>query len=224
MPRKPFEDTPYDPIAADLAREVAAAGRAPLAAVERPIKDRAAMPRPTRIDPPPPSQPSPGPGAWPTASITRPPRSEFPSNSTATPSPPPSTNRHEALPSTQGPSPTITKRFVVSRAEDADLNSFLLRLQQATGTKVPLSVIVRALLTLAMQSELAVIELLARHPVRLPSTHDTLALGEFEAIWTSVLASAMATRPESESRGSRFAARCAHPNPRDVATSTASFP
>ena len=33
MPRKSYEETPYDPIAADLAREVAAAGRKPTFAV-----------------------------------------------------------------------------------------------------------------------------------------------------------------------------------------------
>ena len=217
MPRKPFEDTPYDPIAADLAREVAAAGRAPVAAIRRPITDRVAQPEQIRIDPPPPTQPSPRPRAWPTAPITRHPRSQVPPQSATTPPPPPSTNRDRDLTSTRGPSPTITKRFVVSRAEDTDLNAFLVRLQQATGTKVPLSVIVRALLTLAMQSESNITELLAIHPVRLPSTHDTLALGEFEAIWTSVLASAMAARPGSESSGSRFAVRCAHPNISDVA-------
>ncbi|MFM8357643.1 MAG: hypothetical protein ACKOET_03715, partial [Verrucomicrobiota bacterium] len=37
------------------------------------------------------------------------------------------------------PEPTITKRFVLTRAEDAELNAFLLRLQTASGCKVPLS-------------------------------------------------------------------------------------
>ncbi len=206
MPRKPFEDTPYDPIAADLAREVAAAGRPSIATLERPISSPAARPETTAFEPPPASPRARQSRDWPTASLARHPRSQFSSHRAAPPSPPHSTNRDQDPPATQGPSPTITKRFVVSRAEDADLNAFLLRLQQATGAKVPLSVIVRALITLAMQSEPSVIELLVRHPVRLPSTHDTLALGEFEALWTSVLARALATRVRTESEASRFAA------------------
>ncbi|MGE3310688.1 MAG: hypothetical protein AB7O66_12020 [Limisphaerales bacterium] len=94
----------------------------------------------------------------------------------------------------RGPTPTITKRFVVSRAEDADLNAFLLRLQQAAGARVPLSVIVRALLTLAMQAESAILRQLSRQAIRLPSTHDTLALGEFEAHWLSALSHAFNAR------------------------------
>ncbi|HMO66842.1 MAG TPA: hypothetical protein PKE47_16765, partial [Verrucomicrobiota bacterium] len=89
---------------------------------------------------------------------------------------------------------TITKRFVLSRAEDDDLNAFLLRLQHRAGTKVTLSVLVRALVTLAMQAEAAVLRELDGHALKFPSTHDRLGQGFFEEQWQQCLATAL-TQP-----------------------------
>ena len=51
------------------------------------------------------------------------------------------------------PEHTITKRFVLSRSEDAELNAFLLRMQQATRTKLHLGLLVRAALAVVMDAE-----------------------------------------------------------------------
>lgn len=82
---------------------------------------------------------------------------------------------------------TITKRFVLSRGEDAELNAFLLRLQQAARTKVPLGLLVRAALTVVMEAEARICTAAERKTFRLPSTHDRLALGEFEEQWRELL-------------------------------------
>lgn len=82
---------------------------------------------------------------------------------------------------------TITKRFVLTRSEDAELNVFLLRLQQAARAKVPLGVIVRAALSVVMETEAELCGTAGRQKFRLPSTHDRLALGEFEEQWRECL-------------------------------------
>jgi len=86
--------------------------------------------------------------------------------------------------------PTITKRFVLTRSEDVETNGFLLRLQENSGTKVSLSVLVRAALTVVMGNETRI--LAQARDVRLdqPSTHNRLALGEFEEFWKRSLSKA----------------------------------
>jgi hypothetical protein len=79
--------------------------------------------------------------------------------------------------------PTITKRFVLSRSEDAELNAFLVRLQEAARTKVPLGLLVRAVLWVVMENEERLVESVREQTFRLPSTHDRLAFGEFEEQW-----------------------------------------
>jgi hypothetical protein len=86
----------------------------------------------------------------------------------------------------------ITKRFILSRKEDDDLNAFLLRLQTRGEAKVTLSVIVRAALSVLMQAEEQILQEVGdRFPQDYPSTHDSLALGEFEERWTILLSRAM---------------------------------
>jgi hypothetical protein len=131
MPRNPRTELPYDPIRADLVREV-------------------------------------------TAPIRRLPDAPAPRLS-LTPKPEPV------------PEPTITKRFVLTRAEDAELNAFLLRLQTASGCKVPLSVIVRAALAILMENEERIAGTAEQIRPQLPSTHDRLALGQFEEQWRGCL-------------------------------------
>ncbi len=152
MPKKPFEETPYDPIAADLVREVSAMGRRPLPAVVQSAQ------------------------------------SDFDGNTAlklnAPPEPPQLMRRQFER--------CITKRFVLTRKEDDDLNAFLLRLQTQAGTKVTLSVIVRAAMSLLLHAEEQILhELGDRFPQDYPSTHDSIALGEFEERWTRCLANAL---------------------------------
>lgn len=137
MPRSPRAEVPYDPIRADLVREVTGA------------------PRPSAVQPPPP----------------------------AIPRLPPATLVESAL------EPTITKRFVLTRGEDAEVGAFLLRLQNASGCKVPLSVIVRAALANLMEREEAIVRSVSITRPQLPSTHDRLALGQFEEQWRQVITS-----------------------------------
>ena len=116
MPKKKFEDTPYDPIAADLAREVGAAGRT--------------APRPL-------------------APLLTPMAAPTPLTNVMSLSPVPPTSVPQAHPAES----TITKRFVLTRGENEEVNAFLLRLEQRAKTKVTLSVFMRAALTVAMQAE-----------------------------------------------------------------------
>jgi hypothetical protein len=87
--------------------------------------------------------------------------------------------------------PTITKRFVLTRSEDADVEAFVLRLQRAARTKVPLGVVLRAALAVVMEAEAKLCALVERQTFRLPSTHDRLALGEFEDQWRQSLVRAL---------------------------------
>ena len=135
MPRSPRAEAPYDPIRAELVREVTS--------VARP----APMPPPPRLAP-------------------------------RTP---------PVAPTEPAPEPTITKRFVLTRTEDAEVGAFLLRLQNASGCKVPLSVIVRAALAIVMEREESVVRTASIVRPQLPSTHDRLALGHFEEQWRKVL-------------------------------------
>ncbi|MBN9688986.1 MAG: hypothetical protein J0M24_02015 [Verrucomicrobia bacterium] len=135
MPRNPRTELPYDPIRADLVRQVTTSVRRSL---------DAPAPRLTLT----PAAPKPEPVA----------------------------------------EPTITKRFVLTRTEDAELNAFLLRLQNASGCKVPLSVIVRAALALLMENEERIVATAEQIRPQLPSTHDRLALGQFEEQWRKCLA------------------------------------
>jgi hypothetical protein len=133
MPKKRFEERPYDPISADLVRDATAGARRP-APVATGIALVATRPR---VEPP--------------------------------------------------PEATITKRFVLNRSEDAELNAFLLRLQQAARTKVPLGLLVRAALSAVMEAEAQLCAAAQQQSFRLPSTHDRLALGEFEDQWRRCL-------------------------------------
>jgi hypothetical protein len=129
MPKKRFEERPYDPISADLVRDATAGARRPV-----PVATGIAL-------------------------VATRPRAEPPSEA------------------------TITKRFVLSRSEDAELNAFLLRLQQAARAKVPLGVIVRAALSVLMETEAELCATAGRQTFRLPSTHDRVGLAEFEDHW-----------------------------------------
>ena len=135
MPRSPRAEAPYDPIRAELVREVTGVARpAPMSPPPR------LAPRTTQV------------------AATEP-----------------------------APEPTITKRFVLTRSEDAEVGAFLLRIQNASGCKVPLSVIVRAALAILMEREEAIVRTAAHVRPQLPSTHDRLALGQFEEQWRGCL-------------------------------------
>lgn len=181
MPRKAFEEQPYDPIRADLVRDVAAAGRLHPGRAAQPLS----MP-PLGL---PPGRPSPEPSSrmrevhHPGPMAVKVPTHELPVSSV-----PPVTLAASVPACTE---PMQTKRFLLSRAEIHEVNLFLLRLQQQTGVKVNLSVIVRGLLTVALQAEEALAGEVARRHFRQPSSHDRLGLSEFEDQWRECLAAAL---------------------------------
>ena len=86
---------------------------------------------------------------------------------------------------------TITKRFVLTRSEDIDVEAFMLRLQRAARTKVPFGVVLRAALAVVMEAEAKLCATIEDQTFRLPSTHDRLALGEFEDQWRKSLVRAL---------------------------------
>lgn len=188
MPRKSFEDAPYNPIAADLVRDVAAAGR--LLVLDRPAAPQPLQPMQQSEQPMAPVQPPPQPP------VQTPLAQAIPVFAA------PQTVASAAVKSYRQPEPatlepTITKRFVLTRTENDELNEFLLRLQRQVRTKVTLSVFVRASITVAMQAEAHLMEEVRGWPVRFPSTHDALGQGAFEAEWIRCLANAIRRMPRT---------------------------
>lgn len=144
MPKRRFDEEPYDPVAADLARDVALA--------------------------------------------TAP-----PANGSATPPPIPDPNR-PARPVRALGEGTI-KRYRVTDEEDYELKRLLLRLQEASGTKVSLAILNRVSNTLLLR---AVDELLREirdaAPLRQPSNNDPLAYADFEETWVRIVERAIRRR------------------------------
>lgn len=87
---------------------------------------------------------------------------------------------------------------MLTRSEDAELYAFLLRLQQAARSKVPLGLIVRAALSVVMEAENELCATVGRKSFRLPSTHDRLALGGFEEQWKRCIRAATQAAPKAE--------------------------
>jgi len=171
MPRKKFEDTPYDPIRADLAREVGAAGRGGNTPSVQPLSPPNPQVVELRVER---TQPSVGSTAL---------KMQEPLSPQVAPRP-------------KVPEPTITKRFVVTRSEDQDITGFLLKLQERAGTKIPLSVLARAAISIVMQAEDQIFdEVSEKLPLELPSTHDAIAQAEYEEQWIRVLSRAFRKMP-----------------------------
>src|SRR5262245_23736583 len=165
MPRKPFEDQPYNPIEADLARDAAAPAR-PLAGGQ----DHTLL------------------------------HGEAPTLTGGTIIEHPRAKRNQAklaLPASFGSKSEVGKRFSLTRDEDLDLAEFLRRLQRQSGTKVALSLLIRASLTLIMHAEAEMLTQMRKSPPpSQPATHDSLAYAEFEHYWVQLLAEALRnTRP-----------------------------
>jgi hypothetical protein len=164
MPRKQFEEQPYNPIEADLARDAAASGR-PVADGQDRMHTHLAE---TSLG----------------GAIIEHQRSKH----------------HQAklnLPTTLAPKSEVAKRFSLTRDEDLDIAEFLRRLQRQSGTKVALSLLIRASLTLMMHAEAEILTQMRKSPPpSQPATHDSLAYAEFEHYWVQLLVEALRnTRP-----------------------------
>lgn len=156
MPRKRFDDKPYNPIEADLARDAASIDQRRPADNEGPLnhpgvgENENGYRRPQRAD------------SFRRRSISHPSKSE------------------------------VAKRFTLTIDEDQDLTEFIQRLQRQSGTRVALSLLIRAGLHLMMQAEPDIISQMRKsHPPRQPATHDSLAYAEFEQYWTQLIGEAL---------------------------------
>ena len=151
MPRKPFENQPYNPIEADLVRDAAASNRT-LGESQEAILGGATV-EPTRIK---------------------------------------RLQARSGISPTLAPKSEVGKHFSLTRDEDLDLAEFLQRLQRLSGTKVALSLLIRASLTLIMHAEAEILSQMRKSPPpSQPATHDSLAYAEFEHYWGQLLAEAL---------------------------------
>lgn len=163
MPRKRFDDRPYNPIEADLARDAAFIDQ------HRPDRNKIPLVR---------EQPT-------VADLENGHRR-------------PQHARNPGVRSASHPSKSeVAKRFTVTVDEDQDLTAFLQRLQRQSGTRVALSLLIRAGLHLMMQAETDIISQMRKSPPpRQPATHDSLSYAEFEQYWTQLIGEALRhTRP-----------------------------
>ena len=79
-----------------------------------------------------------------------------------------------------------------SSAQDKELDSFLLRLGEASGTSVPFQVVARAAIAATMRSEEQIVELLRRRPpMRRPATVSATEYAQFEQYWAEVVVEAL---------------------------------
>jgi len=189
MPKRPTQEIPYDPIKADLARDVAATGRQTVLPIP------AHSIQPTAIVPP--------------SVVDRGPTYPAPMRMGGAVE----ALRPKAAPTQPAASGStlVTKRFVINRTEEGDLGSFLIRLQQQSAARLSLSMLVRALLNLAMQAEEKIAAELVQYHFRSPSTVDRLAMSEFEDLWQNCLGKAL-RRPDATIQPNRGLWQSEHPN------------
>lgn len=198
MPRKKFEEEPYEPVKAELLQTVAALGRAEAigggiaAAAPGPSAEKSRL----GSDGPPVGRKWGGTSAAPsrddahrepvlprgTAAESHVPQSELAEQTAVADEPTPLKEPEEDKP---------TKRFQVTADEDYELREFIHRLQRRSGSKVSLSTITRAILTVAMRAEEALnAEVDKVRPIPQPSNNDPEALARFEERWVVMLGNA----------------------------------
>lgn len=161
MPRKKFEETPYDPFKAEQDRLEANTG----GGGATPATTTATQPRPV---------PEP-------AKVVEIPRPSAPEPPRARPEPAPQPQAAY----------DIAKRFKVTEDEDAAYEEFILRLRSASKSKVDFSVLSRALWAVAQHAEGPLVEALQKaRPPKRPSTNNPLAMAEYEKAWVDAVTTA----------------------------------
>lgn len=86
----------------------------------------------------------------------------------------------------------VVKKFHLTAAEDGDLTDFINRLHKASGTKVPLAMLIRCCLSSLMRAEAEVHgEVRREPPPKQAATHDSTAYVEFEDYWGHVISGAL---------------------------------
>jgi hypothetical protein len=162
MPRKRFDDKPYNPIEADLARDAASIDQRRPASNEAPIVREG--PAVIELE-----------NGYKRSQHSRSSGGRLVSHSSKS---------------------EVAKRFTVTVDEDQDLTAFLQRLQRQSGTRVALSLLIRAGLHLMMQAETDIVSQMRKSPPpRQPATHDSLSYAEFEQYWTQLIGEALRHTP-----------------------------
>lgn len=93
--------------------------------------------------------------------------------------------------SVKGPQKSRTFKCA-SATQDKELDSFLLRLGEASGTGVPFQVIARAAIAATMRSEENIIELIRRKPpMRRPANVSATEYAQFEQYWVETVVEAL---------------------------------
>lgn len=174
MPKKATPEEEYDPIRAELAREVGAHGRggeaqAPTLTAPEPAGSRVSARSAPRA------------------------KAQEPEVKVVPMRPRPQARAAPDEESQEAPLLAQTvKRFQVTEDEDFELTAFIQRLQQKSRTKVGFSVVARALFSLAMHAEEQILDELSKgRPMVRPANNDALSLAEFEAQWVQRLAAAL---------------------------------
>lgn len=89
--------------------------------------------------------------------------------------------------------PQKSRTFKCANAtQDKELDSFLLRLEEAAGTSVPFQVIARAAIAATMRSEEQIIDIIRKKPpVRRPANVSATEYAQFEEYWVQIVAEAV---------------------------------
>lgn len=195
MPRKRFEETPYDPFKAEARRvtdEVDEAGGkepAPTPVVATtPQRQDEQRQRPKRR---PVTSPNSGGGGEEARRATPPERVvEIPRPQPLARAQPPGSQSRGSAAMGQA------KRFKVTGDENSSMEAFVHRLREASGSGVDFSTISRALWTVAQHAEPQLLEALGRLAMpRRPSNNNALQMAEYEAEWVQVFMGAFRKMP-----------------------------
>lgn len=89
--------------------------------------------------------------------------------------------------------PQKSRTFKCANAtQDKELDSFLLRLEEAAGTSVPFQLIARAAIAATMRSEEQIIEQIRKRPSRRrPANVSAAEYAQFEQYWVEIVAEAL---------------------------------
>lgn len=154
MPRRRFDEEPYDPVAVDLARDVA------LVTAARPANGSTAAPS----------------------------RESAPTPASTEPQTP-------AKRTVRALGEGTIKRYRVTEEEDYELKRLLLRVQEASNTKVSLAILNRVSNTLLVRAADELLrEIRGAGTLRQPSNNDPLAYADFEETWVRIVERAVRRR------------------------------
>lgn len=199
MPKKKFEqgeDALYDPFAAEEKRAAIRAAVSPKSEESRGGREPVVTLAPRTAEQ----------AAQDSGAVTKSQRTQSPSKTAPKADLPPPAPAVPRLEKTGSPDAgalaraiqrqTVQKRFRVTEDEEGEFDAFVLRLKQASTSKVDFSVVSRVLWTIVQHAEPQILDELKRVNVpRRPGKHDTLALAEYEELWARLISQALRKMP-----------------------------